>query len=119
MRGQEGPSMASLRMTLLRSLTVLVLAPVFPAGTTKARPPGRFDLFGDPLPPGALFRLGTTRLRHMASGVAWLPDRKTLVSAQAEICLWDADTGKLLCTVPILPPGNPPAAGRDWASALA
>jgi WD40 repeat protein len=59
------------------------------------------DLYGDPLPLGALARMGTLRLRHFP-GVAVLtfsPDGKILASVDrhATTCrLWDATTGKQL-----------------------
>jgi RNA polymerase sigma factor (sigma-70 family) len=64
--------------------------------------PARADLFGDPLPEGALARMGTVRLRHRPIGTlttAFSPDRKILASCADEIHLWDAATGKLLRTI--------------------
>ncbi len=68
--------------------------------TAKNDPPIATDLFGDPLPPGALNRLGSMRLRH-TSGIGsmlYTPDGKALVSTDGDafLRLWDAKTGKLL-----------------------
>jgi len=73
------------------------------AGAAPDRPaeerPARADRFGDPLPPGALARLGTTRFR-LGGAVAFLPGGKTLVSGgfgNTNVArLWDAATGKEL-----------------------
>ena len=74
------------------------------AGPTK--PPemnqNAVDRYGDPLPPGALARLGTVRLRHSGTVnvVAFSPAGTTLISGDeiGEMRLWDAATGKLLRT---------------------
>ncbi|HEV8066163.1 MAG TPA: WD40 repeat domain-containing protein [Planctomycetaceae bacterium] len=59
------------------------------------------DLHGDPLPAGAILRLGTTRLRHSADllSVAFSPDGRTLATVgnlDPEIRLWDVKTGRLI-----------------------
>jgi RNA polymerase sigma factor (sigma-70 family) len=56
------------------------------------------DRYGDPLPPGAVVRLGTVRFRFGNIASAFLPDGKTVVSAEQGhgIKLWDARTGRLL-----------------------
>ena len=84
------------RLTTL--LLVLVLAP-----TDAADPVPRTDLFGDPLPPGAVARLGTTRYR--VSGwhqqVFLSPDANTVIGKGEEgvLVFWDAATGKTLAKI--------------------
>ena len=58
----------------------------------------RTDLYGDPLPPGAVMRLGTIRLRHVGSEVAFSKDGKQLISCgnDGEVRVWDVADGKLL-----------------------
>jgi WD40 repeat protein len=72
--------------------SLLLIAPL------GATPPQ--DCHGDPLPNGALARMGTTRLRH-ADGIGhvlYSPDGKFLVSLSRDrTCrVWDADSGRLV-----------------------
>jgi WD40 repeat protein len=58
----------------------------------------RTDLYGDPLPEGALLRLGTVRWRHPApiQSLAFSPDGRTILScAWGTLYLWDADAGRV------------------------
>jgi len=68
----------------------------------KAEPP-RQDTLGDPLPPGALARMGTARLREWSSSgrsAIFSPDGKLLVSSDGETArLWSTTTGKLAARI--------------------
>jgi WD40 repeat protein len=85
----------------------LLLSPVFVAADPP--PPAEVkssavDSYGDPLPTGAIARLGTVRLRHGSYSIqalAFTPDGKTLASAGYEGMLrfWDTATAKPLTTV--------------------
>lgn len=63
-----------------------------------APPPARLDASGDPLPPGALWRLGSLRLNAGGSVefLAFTPDGKNLISAGSGSALhiWDTATGR-------------------------
>jgi RNA polymerase sigma factor (sigma-70 family) len=66
-----------------------------------APPPARQDRLGDPLPPRAVARMGSSRLRHlthMASlGAVVSPDSKTLLTtSEYGVRAWSLTTGKLL-----------------------
>jgi WD40 repeat protein len=78
----------------------------------------RTDLHGDPLPEGALARLGTIRWRHASpvAFVAFTPDGKALVTASQHdtIRLWDVDSGKPIRTFERQPGQN---AGRPLDAA--
>jgi WD40 repeat protein len=78
----------------------------------------RTDRHGDPLPEGALARLGTERLRHagLVREVFFSADGKRLVSAGAEgtVRVWDAQTGRALSRFPIPPASHLP--GPDWGA---
>jgi RNA polymerase sigma factor (sigma-70 family) len=66
----------------------------------QAKTPDRVDAQGDPLPPDALLRLGSVRLRHGTNlfAVAWSPTKDILVSGgwEKHLRFWDAATGKEL-----------------------
>jgi WD40 repeat protein len=68
-----------------------------PAVEKKAQ----LDRHGDPLPAGAVARLGTVRFRHNATSVAFSPDGRILASGGSDnqIRLFERTTGKVLRTL--------------------
>jgi RNA polymerase sigma factor (sigma-70 family) len=69
-----------------------------PAAAAAEQPPARLDLGGDPLPDGAMVRLGSVRFRHSGLCLAVSPDSKVIASGSYDgrVCLWDTATGKKL-----------------------
>ena len=74
--------------------------PAIVVGTIDSAPQRQsqplLDELGDPLPEGALLRLGTVRFRHPSNvvDIALSPDDKTIVSVGRELIAWDTETGK-------------------------
>jgi RNA polymerase sigma factor (sigma-70 family) len=73
------------------------------ATASKAAPAVRKDRFGDPLPSGAVARLGTVRFRHEgeAGSLVFSPNGKWLAAlTDGGGILWDARSGKEICRFP-------------------
>jgi WD40 repeat protein len=96
----------------LGCLCFLVLAGVLPApaslgsneqkASAKAKLPLTDD-FGDLLPEGVFYRLGTTRLRHSdLQGLIFSADGKLVLShgGASDLRVWDVATGKLVQRIP-------------------
>lgn len=68
------------------------------APARKAPPVGpRTDALGDPLPEGAIARLGTDRLRTHARSLAWSDDGRRLATGQhGQLSVWETDDGRRL-----------------------
>jgi WD40 repeat protein len=94
----------SLRLSII-SLLVLILPFESPAESSAKHP--RTDRFGDPLPPGAIARLGTIRLRPggQVSHLAFSLDGKRIASwsfnnrSSNRLSIWDTATGRELRSV--------------------
>ncbi|MBI3409898.1 MAG: WD40 repeat domain-containing protein [Planctomycetes bacterium] len=56
----------------------------------------RTDLHGDPLPQGAVARLGTLRWRRHESTLIYSPDGRYLAATGKQPCLFDAASGKVV-----------------------
>src|SRR6516165_8782698 len=80
--------------------TCLVLVP--PASAQPAKT--RTDALGDPLPEGALYRIGTTRLHPGApvEAMTFSADGKSLITATLAtgVHVWEVATGKELRALP-------------------
>src|SRR5581483_3212886 len=76
----------------------------------RKEPLARTDRYGDPLPDGAVARLGTIRFRHEHGSLYLNPvfsrDGKMLVTGFNDIRLWDPATGKLLREIRDFPGGK-------------
>jgi WD40 repeat protein len=89
---------------------VLILNQLVQAQPLDSQPPPAkekargLDSHGDPLPEGALARLGTLRFRHDGAAMAlvYSPDGKILAGTCAgKVILWEAATGKKIRQLPI------------------
>lgn len=91
----SGPRLAP---SLLVGAMLLASLPI----ARSADPPksGRIDSSGDPLPEGALARLGSTRFRHAGTitCLAFAPDGKSVATGSVDVTirLWDRKTGEEL-----------------------
>lgn len=103
------------RAFALASLTFFLGAAT--AGVEEPKRP-RLDLYGDPLPEGALARFGSIRFRHAGlSSYVFLDGGKTVVSAGGDRMLrfWDVESGKQTRAVELQGPAA--TAGRLTLSA--
>jgi hypothetical protein len=89
------------------------------ADAVHGRPPAR-DLYGDPLPAGAVARLGTVRFRHDSTIVfaAFLPGGKSVVSVSYDgvVCAWEFPSGKAIRRFEAFPANERPAGSAGHVS---
>src|SRR5262245_49090225 len=80
----------------------LALSPPMPSSGRAGEPPARTDLYGDPLPAGAITRLGTVRWRaqHEIRRMAFAPGGQYLATTGAGVMsVWDVDAGRVVRTI--------------------
>jgi RNA polymerase sigma factor (sigma-70 family) len=116
----RGMVLARLRVPLFLALTAMAVGAGALAYQTRGKQPAEeqpasaaktaekqahADLYGDPLPPGALARLGTVRLRHLGMRIAFSTDGKRLLSFSERdktVRHWDLISGRELRRIPLL-----------------
>ncbi len=84
-------------ITLRKTLLVVLILTGMGVPASGAQP--RADLYGDPLPPGALVRLGSVRLRQLGMEIAFSAGGKTLLSFSSRdktLRHWNPVTGQEL-----------------------
>jgi WD40 repeat protein len=118
-----------MRLTTIAAFGVVAVLQVATYAGSPDRAPGeaRLDLYGDPLPQGAIARLGTIRLRHPGhvASVDFSPNGRIVASTSwpgVGIRLWEADTGRLIRSLETTRRNGPRAAvfapdGRRIAAA--
>ncbi len=123
-RGRNGTLVgAKLLAMLVFTGSVFAFAANDPPSTANdtsesEKKPSNTDLYGDPLPPGAVARLGSMQLRHFGlSELAFSGDGKMLISAGRDHVLryWDVTSGKLARTTRL---SGDPKAIAGWGNAL-
>ncbi|MBO0700276.1 MAG: hypothetical protein J2P46_17890, partial [Zavarzinella sp.] len=84
----------------LRARFALLLAAALPVGSASAFPKvPAVDRHGDPLPAGAVGRLGTVQLRAGCDTLTFSADGKTLIGTSGRLLrVWDAAAGRLVET---------------------
>jgi WD40 repeat protein len=111
---------------LVLASSLLVLGGALPLAAAPADAAGgkdaRTDAHGDPLPAGALARLGTVHLRHGGDVyfVAFLPDGTLLTAGQDGTArTWDPATGRQLKAFTLGPANEEPTGRRRSAPPVA
>ena len=100
-----------------RSVRYLTLALVTGAACAAAAPSQEplKDSYGDPLPAGAIARLGAARFRHddMIVFAAFLPGGKSVLSVGRDgaVCIWEFPSGKQIRRVETLAGATASVAG--------
>ena len=96
----------------MRRFTTAALAALAPLAAPAADPPGQ-DAYGDPLPPAAVSRLGTSRFALVSDGYSYtdrafaLPDGKAaVVMVGREVRVVSAETGLTTEKWNVKPPKN-------------
>jgi WD40 repeat protein len=115
-RAALAPSAVCLALALALPLLTRGDPPVREAERTPPPRAALTDLYGDPLPDGAVARLGTVRWRHADSinAAAFSPDGAAFVTHSYDrfIRVWDADTGKERRAIP-MPATSPSSSLAD------
>src|SRR5262249_13251042 len=99
LRTAAAPCLAGAAAVLAGARALRAPRPPAPAALHAVAPPAReaaLDRHGDPLPAGALARLGTVRLRSEGglSAIAFSPDGKWLAGGgwASSVVIWNAET---------------------------
>ena len=89
------------RLALVSAMSVLVLGQWFVPARDQivAKKAVQPDRYGDPLPDGAVARLGTTRWRHRAQVIAFSSDANYFAAGWGMPHLYDAQSGQFLRSI--------------------